>query len=225
VIPFIFSCGGITSSVDIRKPYLEALPSISAAPPTVSNPVVLNQGGSGENYVTVQVSNANSVELMVTTSIYNSKFKSIPMYDDGTNGDLVANDGNYTGAFPWYMGGKTAKFYIRSTNTNAIMLNPERAEYEFWTYDLPLSIESNESALKISIFPNPTADFVYVNKPNGMPLSYIVRDAAGKQMEKGDLLSNNFDVTNYANGVYFVQFNDESGRSVTERFIVSRNAL
>ena len=36
------------------------------------------------------------VELLATTSEYNSKFKSFSMYDDGTNGDLLANDGVYS---------------------------------------------------------------------------------------------------------------------------------
>lgn len=223
VIPFVFSCGGITSSVDIRKPYLESLAPISALPPTIGNPIVLNQGSSGENFVTAQVSNATSVELMATTSVYNSKFKSVSMYDDGTNGDLIANDGNYTGAFPWYMGGKTAKFYIRATNTNATMLNPERAEYEFWMYDLPLSSEPLENTLTISIYPNPTSDFIFISKSNETKLNYTVLDAAGIQMAKEELVSNYFDVSNYANGVYFVQFADENGRSTTKKFVVCKS--
>ena len=209
--------------MDIRKPYLESLAPISALPPTIGNPIVLNQGSSGENFVTAQVSNATSVELMATTSVYNSKFKSVSMYDDGTNGDLIANDGNYTGAFPWYMGGKTAKFYIRATNTNATMLNPERAEYEFWMYDLPLSLEPLENTLTISIYPNPTSDFIFISKSNETKLNYTVLDAAGIQMAKEELVSNYFDVSNYANGVYFVQFADENGRSTTKKFVVCKS--
>ena len=56
------------------------------------------------------------------------------MLDDGTNGDIVANDGIYSAAIPFQSSGLEVKFYIRSENDDAIKLNPQRAEYEFYTY-------------------------------------------------------------------------------------------
>ena len=221
VIPFIFSAGGIISSVDLRKPYLESLPSISATPPVVGDPVVLTQQGTfGENYVTAQVSNANSVELMATISPYNSKFVSVPMLDDGTNGDLVSGDGNYTAAFPWVMSGNPTKFYIRANNTNATMLNPERAEYEFWTYDLPLATENPVANLVVSMYPNPTTDYVMISIPSGASLKYSITNSMGSEVRKGMLNTGKIDVSSFANGIYFVQFCDENGRRLTKKLIV-----
>jgi hypothetical protein len=88
--------------------------------------------------VTAEVFNANTVELLATTSEYNSKFQSFIMLDDGTNGDVVANDGTYSAILPFQSSGLEVKFYIRSENNDAIKLNPQRAEYEFYVYS-PLS--------------------------------------------------------------------------------------
>lgn len=221
IIPFFFAAAGITSTIDLRKPYLESLPPFTAAPPTVDDPMVMaQQGPNGENYVTAQVTNATSVELMATISPYNSKFVSVAMVDDGTNGDAVAGDNFYTAAFPWYMGGDQAKFYIRATNSDATMLNPERAEYEFWTYDLPLSVEPQELEMEVSVYPNPANDFVFVQTNSIEPVSYHMINSAGVAVSAGTLTNNKIDVSNLANGVYFVQLAFDNGQSVTEKIVV-----
>jgi hypothetical protein len=73
---------------------------------------------------------------MATTSEYNSKFQSFVMLDDGTNGDVMANDGIYSSALPFQSSGLDIKFYIRAQNNDAIALLPKRAEYEFYTYSI-----------------------------------------------------------------------------------------
>ena len=77
---------------------------------------------------------------MVTTSPHNSMFVPFPMYDDGENGDAVANDGIFTAALPYYTSGQAVKYYIRAQNNNAMRLSPERAEYEFYIYDPNASV-------------------------------------------------------------------------------------
>jgi len=119
--------GGIISTVDARKQFLLSHPEISMSPPIISE---LN---ISENFVTVNIVGANSVELMVTTSEYNSKFQSFQMLDDGTGGDQLANDGIFSCLFP-FNGNTNVKFYIRAENNDAISLLPERAEYEFYEY-------------------------------------------------------------------------------------------
>ena len=119
--------GGIISTVDARKQFLLSHPEISMSPPIISE---LN---ISENFVTVNIVGANSVELMITTSEYNSKFQSFQMLDDGTGGDQLANDGIFSCFFP-FNGNTNVKFYIRAENNDAISLLPERAEYEFYEY-------------------------------------------------------------------------------------------
>ncbi|MBT3611386.1 MAG: hypothetical protein HN522_00380, partial [Flavobacteriales bacterium] len=126
--------GGILSTINERKQFLLNHPEISLVPPTIKN-VMINT-----NLLTAEVSNANSVELMATTSEYNSKFQSFIMLDDGTNGDVVSNDGIYSVVLPFQSIGLEVKFYIRSENDDAIKLNPQRAEYELYTYSATTSI-------------------------------------------------------------------------------------
>lgn len=120
--------GGILSTINERKQFLLNHPEISLVSPSINN-VIINS-----NLVTAEVFNANTVELLATTSEYNSKFLSFIMLDDGIGGDVVANDGVYSAALPFQSSGLEVKFYIRSENNDAIKLNPQRAEYEFYTY-------------------------------------------------------------------------------------------
>ena len=115
--------GGILSTINERKQFLLNHPEISLVSPSINN-VIINS-----NLVTAEVFNANTVELLATTSEYNSKFQSFIMLDDGIGGDVVANDGVYSAALPF-----------QSENNDAIKLNPQRAEYEFYTYSPTTSI-------------------------------------------------------------------------------------
>ncbi len=133
---FNWGFGGILSTVNERRQFLLSHPEISLIPPTIENLTITN------NLVTVEVTNANTVELMATTSSYNSKFQSFIMRDDATNGDLVANDGIYSVVIPFQSTGLEVKFYIKSENNDAIKLEPQRAEYEFYTYS-PVTSDLN----------------------------------------------------------------------------------
>lgn len=124
--------GGIMETIDGRKTYLLSHPEISLTPPILYGPNISN------NLVTVSAANETIVELMATTSEYNSKFQSFQMYDDGTNGDAWANDGIYTSSLPFQSSTQPIKFYFRAHNNDAIILSPERAEYEFYEYS-PIS--------------------------------------------------------------------------------------
>ena len=122
--------GGIMSTIDARKQYLLSHPEIALLPPTIYGLNITN------NLVTVNAISASTMELMATTSEFNSKFQSFVMLDDGTNGDVMANDGIYSSELPFQSSGLNIKFYIRAQNNDAMALFPERAEYEFYTYSV-----------------------------------------------------------------------------------------
>ena len=125
---------GIFETIDIRKNFLLNHQEISEIPPTINNLSVIN------NIVTVEIYNANKVELLATTSDYNSKFSNFNMFDDGSNLDVLAGDNIYTCQLPFYNNGEVVKFYVRAQNDNAMQLDPQRAEYEFYMY-APASVE------------------------------------------------------------------------------------
>jgi hypothetical protein len=130
-IGFWWRNGGIMETIDGRKAYLLSHPEISLIPPTINNVAINN------SLVTAEVVNANTVELMATESKYNSKFQSFAMLDDGLNGDALAGDNIFTATLPFQSSGNDVKFYIRAENNDALALNPERAEYEFYIHCFP----------------------------------------------------------------------------------------
>jgi hypothetical protein len=167
---FNWGFGGILSTVNERKQFLLNHPEISLMPPQISN-VYVNNG-----LVTAEVFNANSVEIMATTSEYNSKFNSFSMFDDGTNGDLLANDGIYTANLPYQFSGFDVKFYIRSENDDAIKLSPQRAEYEFYTYSYISNVSNIDEGNSRKLIAIKDALGKSVERVANVPLFYIYND-------------------------------------------------
>ena len=163
---------GILSTINERKQFLINHPEISLVPPTIDN-VILNN-----NLVTAEVFNANSVELMATTSEYNSKFQSFIMLDDGTNGDINANDGIYSVTLPFQSSGLEIKFYIRSENNDAIKLNPRRAEYEFYVYSPVSGITNVTPNINRQLIGIKDALGRTVKSAKNTPLFYIYDDGS-----------------------------------------------
>jgi len=162
--------GGIMVTIDGRKAYLQNHPEISLIPPTITNVTVNN------SLVTAGVFNGNTVELMATDSEYNSKFQAFAMLDDGLNGDAVAGDGIFTTALPFQGSGNDVKFYIRAENNDALVLNPERAEYEFYVYSSVSGItdirpNNNRKLIKLT---DVLGRITIAEK--GVPLFYIYDD-------------------------------------------------
>ena len=131
---WFYGFAGILSTIDERKPYLLGHPEIMKIPPSIMNVMVNN------NLLTAEVFNGTSVDLMATISEYNSKFQEFEMNDSGQNGDALAGDNIYTAPLPFQASGEELKFYIRAQNDMGMQLNPERAEYEFYTYSSTTSI-------------------------------------------------------------------------------------
>ena len=162
-----FETAGIVSTVTKRKTFLEAHTEISKVPPTISSVQIIDIAGT--KYVTADVSNEDSVQLRTTTSVYNSKFQSTIMYDDGTNGDLISGDQVYTALLPSQLSGLDVKFYVRAFNTNAIKLNPERAEYEFYIYSPTTDVDDLVTVKQdLTIFPNPTQSTIKIRATKEM---------------------------------------------------------
>lgn len=171
----VWGFGGILSTVNERKQFLLNHPEISLSSPLIDNVNII----STENIVTVQVSNANSVELMATVSEYNSKFQSFEMLDNGTNGDLTANDGIYSANLPFQSSnGLELKFYIRAENNDAIILNPRRAEYEFYVYSPINGLENINSNIDKQLISIKDALGRTVKQVKNMPLFYIYSDGS-----------------------------------------------
>ena len=202
---------GIMSTIEERNNYLMGLPAITNLPPSIAN-VELSNG-----LVTAVSANANQVELMVTTSPQNSKFVPFPMYDDGTNGDLVVGDGVYSANLPYYNSGDAVKYYIRAQNNNAMRLSPERAEYEFYIYDPNASIMEEES-ISYNVYPNPSKDNINITSSSSLPLNCVIYNLSGQKLlaKESSSSSTTIDVSDFKAGIYLLKVNNQIKKIVVE---------
>ena len=81
-----------------------------------------------------EISNAESVELMITTNQFSGQFFSIPMLDDGNHNDGEAGDNIYAAEIPFQDSGVQVRYYVRASNSDAVILEPETAERDFYYY-------------------------------------------------------------------------------------------
>jgi hypothetical protein len=203
--------GGIMSTIEQRNGYLLSTPALSNMPPSLSGVDLVN------GLVTVQAANATGVELMATTSPYNSKFVSQPMYDDGTNGDALAGDGVFSAMLPYSGSGLAVKYYIRAQNTNAMRLSPERAEYEFYIYDPNVDVPEIET-VSYKVYPNPTNGNLYISAATNGALECEIYNLSGQKLmatsEYGTHASMN--LSELQKGVYIMRVNGQIHKIVKE---------
>lgn len=205
VIPNAFATGGITPSITARLDFLSANDEIMASAPQIVSTDVFHSGNHA--YVTCEVSNATQVELMVTTSQYNSKFHSFEMVDDGSGGDQVSGDGVYTASLPFQGSLADIKYYVRAQNAEAISLDPRRAEYEFYIYDPTIGIE--EEAAEFVVYPNPTNSNVTIRTKTFRNSQYTVTTVLGREVLSGQVNSvkTEIDLSEFDSGVYLFKMN------------------
>jgi spore coat protein CotH len=206
-----YGFGGIMSTIEGRLQFLGAHAELNLAPPSISNIAVQN------GFVTADVSNETSVDLMATISAYSSKFQTFTMYDDGTNGDATAGDGQYTAPLPFANSGENVKFYIRGQNAQAMMLSPQRAEYEFYLYGtLTGVLDSPVEDAVLSIYPNPTNSMVTVETDFSKATAYEVFSIVGERLMTGMITSNRqqIDLSQLPANVYFFRVGDHSHKIV-----------
>ena len=207
------SFAGIIKTIDRRSTYLKSHFEIKKEAPTISNVDVHEINGSYS--VTASIFNAKTVELMVAHNSFNSKFESYSMNDEGLNDDVSAGDGIFTAPVPTSNNLET-RFYIRADNNQAIQLSPKRAEYEFYVFSPSNIQEQNNDISNISIFPNPTQEYVYVKGDFFQFTEFEIYSSMGKMILKGILSSgeNNIDMSHFTSGVYFVRINSNTYKVV-----------
>ena len=198
--------GGIMSMVDARVEYLANLTAMVIPTPEISN-MSLNNG-----VLTVDVELASQVDVMATTSNHNSKFEAFEMHDDGTNGDLIANDNTYTAFLPYVVSGDAVKFYIRAQNSSNMSLLPERAEYEFFIYDPNASIEDNNFSTAVNVYPNPASSILNVSSNETQKLHCELYSMMGKKVLEKDFWGANasLNIATLRSGAYILKVNGQS---------------
>tara|TARA_R100000935_G_scaffold18503_1_gene35785 strand:- start:4026 stop:5690 length:1665 start_codon:yes stop_codon:yes gene_type:complete len=86
-----------------------------------------------------------------------------------------------------------------------------------------LNVVDNEFVGELQIYPNPTSDFITVINNKYPNLRYDMYDVVGKLVSIGQLqdTNNRISVTQFKEGVYFLQLTDsDSGDTITKKIIV-----
>ena len=161
---------GITSTVQERREYLLGHSEITKVAPTILE-VGAETISETEILITTEVTNSETVELMVKNQDAYIDFISVPMTDDGEGADVNSDDNIYSAIISSNNFGSGIKYYIRSINSEALVLSPKQAEWEFYNHyfsqqDLPDStIVINEINYHSSDDSN-SGDWVELHNPN-----------------------------------------------------------
>lgn len=143
---------GVTQLMDGRATWLAAHSAFTAVQPEIGT-VSLSQERpvpGSEVFLTVPVSSATSVSFAWRTAPW-QPFSKTALTDSGENGDAVAGDGIWTVTFTATEG--TTDFYLIAENQSAAAVYPEKAEFEF------LSFQSGNSLVINELVSNPDSTF------------------------------------------------------------------
>lgn len=173
--PFVFTTAGILPTVDRRNEYLNSRPEFQYALPELNSPSVSDsEAGS---LFTVASNNAASIEFMMSTNGFHSKFESKLMNDDGENGDEIAGDGVFSILLSDLKTTNIIDYYYRAHTDQAVQLLPKRAEYFYFQYRPNNGVVINEvMALNISTASDQDGEFndwieLYNNSEENISLS------------------------------------------------------
>ena len=187
-LDWLASYSGIIPTINTRLEYLNGHPEVIKVPPTLMNTDRnIEEPEDGQDvWVTVEVTNATEVDLMVTTNEeYASYFEPFEMHDDGLSNDGAAGDAIYGALVPFQTEGQNIQYYVRAQNEDAMILEPRRAEYEFFEYTiLPAHtvnsiVNSNEISKLFNVYPNPAKGVVNIAGNLEIVNSIEIHDATG----------------------------------------------
>jgi len=220
-LDWLASYSGIIPTINTRLEYLNGHPEVIKIPPTLTNTnQSIEEPEEGQNvWVTTEASNATQVDLMVTTNEeYASYFEPFEMHDDGLNNDGAAGDGIYGSLVPFQTEGQNIQYYVRAQNEDAMILEPRRAEYEFFEYTiLPADtanniVNSTEVGNLFNVYPNPSKGVVNIAGNLENVNSIEIHDATGNLVYLAINPSNkNISIADLSCGMYFMCFSTNEG--------------
>ena len=207
---------GILSTIEARMAFLSSHAEINTPAPIIGNVSVTN----GIAHITAY--DVDEVQLRWTTNSMASNFQSLMMVDDGTQGDELASDGIFSIPMP-NNDGADVKFYIRAINSEAMSLSPARAEYEYYIYGNPSSINgpyfyTTTNDIEWEIYPNPaSSSFTIKNCPRYT--NFKILDFQGREILNGICDGHSIDIGKFSTGVYLVMVN-LSGNPSTQKLLI-----
>jgi hypothetical protein len=208
--------GGILSTIEARLEYLNSseFSEINGDAPVISGVELIGNYEDENGHYTLiraEVEGATEVELMATTSEYNSHFEATVMVEESAGSFTAPIYFDPDEPLDW-------KFYIRATTEEFMTLSPARAEYEFYTYRSPVDVIESHQEQDISLLPNPTSTQFSVRGLSFANLLSVYDLSGRKVFEQNGLQA--VDVQDWGSGVYLVEITGSNGVITTERLIV-----
>jgi len=123
---------GLKSIVEARVAYLSTYSGFSGYPiidNVSSSPEVVRQ--HAPVWITAKVAGSNAVQLHYRNG-HKALFSTVDMYDDGNHNDGIAGDSVF--GTQVIAEGKTFQYYIWAENDSTGSFAPERAQYEFYSF-------------------------------------------------------------------------------------------
>ena len=124
---------GFGAVMDARIEYLQSIPEFLAEQPEIED--VYAYMDDNELSVTAVIANEKNVFLAYRKGYTNNEFTKVQMFDDGNHGDEGAGDGIYGAFIPDISELKMVDYYIYAENDEAGKFSPERAQFEFYSYN------------------------------------------------------------------------------------------
>ncbi|MCF6278791.1 MAG: T9SS type A sorting domain-containing protein [Flavobacteriaceae bacterium] len=105
-----------------------------------------------------------------------------------------------------------------TTNTNvSLPYNGSRPDIGAYEYSSALSINDENIENTITITPNPTSNTFTIDLGNETLKKVIIYNQLGQQVKK--VTTNEVDISNLSNGIYFVKVTSQSGKTATKKII------
>ncbi|MGB5983354.1 MAG: T9SS type A sorting domain-containing protein [Nonlabens sp.] len=131
----------------------------------------------------------------------------------------------YSSFFEEYQTTSIFSYDIQQTNGGSILeLAITNGSGDTAVYTSAVASVSENQEPKINFYPNPVSDRLYFETSHDfLPISVEVFDVLGRSISRQDIDDNNFDVSQYNVGRYFLLIKDDTGRTLRTSFLINRD--
>ncbi len=144
------STPGIVELMEARKNFLQTQADFTKIAPDITKVMALTSNPTQGDVIRIAANFQNSVSQKLRYRFKSSDiFIETNMTDNGTNGDLMAGDGIYTGSIQTSSAG-VIEYYLYAENADVSKFYPERAEFEFLKLQVKNPNSLPEGTLKIN---------------------------------------------------------------------------